>query len=370
MKITKVNVFTVLPRSVFVKIETDEGLTGWGEPSLEGNAKTMLAAVDHLGKYLVGKDPFEIERHWQAMYRGDFYRGGPVLTSAISGVDHALWDILGKALGVPVYQLLGGKCRDRIKVYTSVTDTMPEQIAEKAVKAYEEGYRAAKFNPRFGVEMLEGLDVIKGIYARVEAVRRAVPDDFDLMIDFHGRLSPAFAISVIDAITELRPFFVEEPIMSQNVDALAQVAGAVKVPIAAGERRFSKYEFRELLEKRVLAVVQPDLCHAGGITEGKKIAAMAEANYVAIAPHNPLQALCTAVCIQLDACTPNFLIQEQHLLGEGVLKEPFVVKEGYIDVPTGPGLGVEVDEEAVEAMDEHDWVTPRLYGEDGAVIDW
>lgn len=370
MKITKLNVFPVPPRSVFVKIETDEGITGWGEPSLEGHAHTQVTAVQELGRYLIGKDPFEIERHWQAMYRGDFYRGGPVLTSAISGVDQALWDIFGKALGKPVHQLLGGRCRDKIKVYAGIGGDTPEQVAESARQVHAQGYRAAKMGPIDATEILDGIDVIRKAYHRVKAAREAVPDDFDILLDFHGRLAPAMAISVIDALTELRPFFVEEPILPENVDAMARVAHAVKVPIATGERRYTKFDFRELLEKQAVAVVQPDCCHAGGITELKKIAAMAEAYYVAIAPHNPLHALSTAACLQIDACCPNFLVQERGSLGEGLLKQPFVVKEGYVDIPTGPGMGVEVDEEKLYAMTWEDWVTPRLWHEDGSVTDW
>ena len=372
MKITQIDVFPVHPRSVFVKIETDQGITGWGEPSLEGHAHTQVTAVKELGRYLLGKDPFEIERHWQAMYRGDFYRGGPVLTSAISGVDQALWDILGKALGQPVHQLLGGRCRDKIKVYGGTGGNEPSEVAENTKRTHEQGYLAAKFCPVDATEIIDGIDVIRKVYKRVEAARNAVPDEFDILLDFHGRLAPSMAIAVIDAITELRPLFVEEPILPENVDQMARVAHAVKVPIATGERRYTKFDFRELFEKQAVAVVQPDLCHAGGITEVKKIASMAEAYYVGVAPHNPLQALSTAACLQIDACSPNFLIQERGSLGEGLLKEPFVVKEGYIDIPTGPGMGVELDPDALE---EHkakweDWVTPRLFNDDGSVADW
>jgi len=370
MRITQIVVFPVPPRSVFVRVETDEGINGWGEASLEGHAATMVTAVQELSRYLSGKDPLEIERHWQAMYRGDFYRGGPVLSSTISGIDQALWDISGKVAGLPVHQLLGGRCRDRIKVYCGAGGNSPSEIKDSFRQAYEKGYRAAKFCPVDATEMLDGLDVIRGVYRRVHAAREAVPDDFDVLLDFHGRLAPAMAISVIDAIAELRPFFVEEPILPENVPALAHVAHSVKVPIATGERRYTKFDFREILEKQAVAVVQPDCCHAGGITEVKKIAAMAEAWYVALAPHNPLEALSTAACLQIDACCPNFLIQEQGSLGDNVLTEPFVVRDGYIDIPTAPGMGVTVDEEKLASMKWEDWVTPRLWHEDGSVADW
>jgi galactonate dehydratase len=372
LKITNLDVFPVAHRSVFVKLETDGGVTGWGEPSLEGHAETQVAAVKELGRYLIGKDPFEIERHWQAMYRGEFYRGGPVLSSAISGVDQALWDILGKSLGQPVHQLLGGRARDKIKIYAGMGGDTPEQVRESAQRVYAEGYRAAKMDPTETPEILDGYDHIKKIYNRVKAAREANPDDFDVLLDFHGKLAPAMAIAVIDALTELRPLFVEEPIVPEVVDDLVRVSHAVTVPIATGERVFTKFGFREYLEKQAVAVVQPDLCHAGGITEVKKIASMAEAHYVGLAPHNPLHALSTAACLQIDACCPNFLIQERGSLGEDLLEEPFVVKEGYVDVPTGPGMGVVIDEEKLAALREKwvDWATPRMYHEDGSVSDW
>ena len=372
MKVTEMEVFPVPGRSVFVKVHTDAGIVGWGEPSLEGHAETQITAVKELGRYLIGKNPFEIERHWQAMYRGDFYRGGAVMSSAISGVDQALWDILGKALDQPVHQLLGGRARDRIRIYCGMGGDKPEDVRQSAQSAYERGFRAAKMDPSNTVEILDGYDHIEKMYSRVEAARKAVPDDFDILLDFHGKLSPAMAISVIDALTELRPFFVEEPILPENVDAMVRVSHAVTVPIATGERRYTKFDFRELLEKQAVAVIQPDLCHAGGITEVKKIAAMAEAYYVGLAPHNPLHALSTAACIQIDSCAPNFLIQEQGNLGEGLLKEPFVVKDGYVDVPTGPGMGVEIDEERLAKLrtEWKDWATPRLYHPDGGVADW
>ncbi len=371
-RLAKLEAFQVPPRSVFVRIETDGGLVGWGEGSLEGRAATQVTAIEEFRRYLIGQNPFEIERHWQAMYRGDFYHGGPVLTSAISGIDQALWDLLGKALGQPVHQLLGGRARDRIKVYCGIGGGSPESAKESIQGALSRGFRAGKMGMPETAEILDGMEVIKSIYNQVKWLREAAPDDFDILIDFHGKLAPAMAISVIDALTELRPFFVEEPILPENVDALVRVAHSVKVPIATGERIYTKFGFREILEKQAVAVVQPDCCHAGGITEVKKIAAMAEAYSVGVAPHNPLHALSTAACLQIDACSPNFLIQEQGNLGEGLLQEPFVVKDGYIEVPTGPGMGVEIDEERLAQLrtEWKDWETPRLWHKDGGVADW
>ncbi|MCA9412113.1 MAG: galactonate dehydratase [Candidatus Omnitrophica bacterium] len=372
MKIAKIDAFPVYPRSVFVRIETDSGIIGWGEPSLEGHAETQVIAVNELARYLIGKNPFEIERHWQAMYRGDFYKGGPVLTSAISGVDQALWDILGKALEQPVHQLLGGRARDKIKVYTGIGGSDDKQIADSVQRAREQGYRAGKWCPVDETEILDGMDVINKVYNRVAAARNAASDDFDILLDFHGRLAPAMAISVIDAITELRPFFVEEPIPPENVDAMVKVARAVKVPIATGERLFTKFDFRALLEKQAVAIVQPDLCHAGGITEVKKIASMAEAYYVGVCPHNPLHGLSTAACLQIDACSPNFVIQERGSLGEDLFKDPIRVVDGFVEIPTRPGMGFEVDEDKLKVLREkwEDWATPRLWHEDGSVADW
>lgn len=371
MKITRLETQPVAPRWVFLKVYTDTDLVGYGEPIVEGRAKTVMQAVEELGSYLIGQDPRRIEHHWQAMYRGAFYRGGPVLCSAISGVEQALWDLLGKSLGVPVYQLLGGACRDRIRMYCGAGGNTPEQAADSVRAARERGFTAVKTTPWEKVRPIDTPRVVEHAVEIIAAMRQAAGPDMDIAVDGHGRLSPAMAIRLARALEPYHLLFFEEPCLPENVDTMVTVARSTTIPIATGERLFTKWGFREVLEKQAAAVLQPDLCHAGGIFECKKIAAMAETYYATVAPHNPLGPIALAACLQLDACTPNFLIQEHATLGEGYLKEPFVVRDGYIDLPTKPGLGIELDDEAVAAKKLDDWHSPIwFHDDDGSVADW
>jgi len=367
IKITKLETFKVKPRFLFLKIHTDQGITGLGEPITEGRADTCAAAVQEIAPYLVGKDPRRIMHHWQAIYRHTFYRGGPVLTSALSGIEQALWDIKGKALGVPIYELLGGPTRDRIRVYAHART--PEDIKE----AKQEGYTAFKTgvknarqsgvvaNPRF-------IDEATETFAEL---REAVGKDADIGIDFHGAISPQNAALLIHRLEPYQPFFIEEPVNCQNVEVMAELAKETHIPIATGERIFTKWGFREILEKGAASILQPDMCHAGGIFEGRLIAGMAEAYYAAIAPHNPLGPISLAAGLQLAASIPNFLCQEQVTLGEGYLKEPFKVSDGHLPLPTKPGLGIELDEDALADKLGHEWRNPETYLEsDGSVVDW
>jgi galactonate dehydratase len=365
MKITKLELIHVKPRWLFLKMHTDEGITGLGEPIVEGRARTVETAVRELESYLIGQDPRRIEHHWQVMYRGTFYRGGPVLTSAISGVEQAMWDILGKWLGQPVWQLLGGKCRERVRVYAHCG---PEDIREAEALARSlvaQGFTALKTSIDAPVRTIDTKAYIDTQVQRIQAIRRAIPSNVDLAVDFHGRVGPAMAIRLAHALEDCHLLFIEEPVLPENVDALVTVARSTTIPIATGERLFTRWGFRQVLEKQAAAILQPDLCHAGGILEVKKIAAMAETYYAAIAPHNPLGPISLAAGLQVDACTPNFLCQEQVSLGEGYLKEPFVLRDGYLDVPTGPGLGIELDEEAIAGkIYDGAWDTPRLFHSD------
>lgn len=367
IKITKLETFKVKPRFLFLKIHTDAGIIGLGEPITEGRADTCATAVQEAAGYLVGKDPRQIMHHWQAIYRHSFYRGGPILTSALSGIEQALWDIKGQALGVPVYELLGGPTRHRIRVYAHART--PERIRE----AKAEGYTAFKTGvlnatqsgiiatPKFVEDATED-------FARL---RDAVGKDADIGIDFHGAISAPNASLLIHALEPYQPFFIEEPINCQNVDVMAELAKQTHIPIATGERIFTKWGFREILEKGAATILQPDLCHAGGIFEGRLIAGMAEAYYASVAPHNPLGPISLACGLQLAASIPNFLCQEQVTLGEGYLKEPFVVKDGHVDLPTKPGLGIELDEEALADKMGHEWKNRESYLEsDGSVVDW
>jgi galactonate dehydratase len=367
MKITRLETFLVKPRWLFLKIHTDEGLVGLGEPILEGRALTCAQAVAEIAPYLIGKDPTRVVHHWQAMYRHAFYRGGPLLTSAISGIDQALWDLAGKALGVPVYKLLGGPTRDRIRIYKG--GARPENIKEwidKGFTAFKTG--VAKERPARIIESRAFIDKAIGRFA---ALREAAGPEVDIAIDFHGAISPQTAKILIHELAPYQPMFIEEPVQCQNVDVLADLAQSTHLPIATGERIFTKWGFREILEKRAASILQPDLCHAGGISEVRLIAGMAEAYYAGIAPHNPLGPISLAACVQLDASIPNFLAQEHTTLGEGYLKEPFTFKDGYVELPTKPGLGIELDEDAMEDKIDHDWRNRETYDAfDGSVVDW
>lgn len=377
MKITDMKLFHVKPRWLFLKIETDEGISGWGEPIVEGRALTVASAVEELKRYLIGQDPLKIEHHWQVMYRGTFYRGGPVLVSAISGIEQALWDIKGKFYNMPVYEMLGGRCRDKIRMYSHCGGSTPEEIAANAVRKVEAGFTSIKIGIDPPVKNIDSLRFVESQVAKLAAIRSAAGSELDIAIDFHGRVSPAMSIRLAQAFEPYYPMFIEEPCLPENADAMLRIAASTSIPIASGERLFTRWGFREVLEKQAIAIVQPDLCHAGGILEGKKIAAMAEVYYASIAPHNPLGPISLASCLQLDTCTPNFLIQEhpsmaeQWDLGEGYLTKPFVIQDGFITVPEGPGLGIEVNEEVLkERAYPGNWDTPLLFHEDGSFAEW
>ncbi|HYT89517.1 MAG TPA: galactonate dehydratase [Gemmataceae bacterium] len=367
LKITRLETFLVRPRWVFLKVHTSAGIVGLGEPILEGRAETCIAAVREIEPYLIGKDPRAVVHHWQAIYRHAFYRGGPILTSALSGIDMALWDIKGKALGVPVYELLGGPTRRKVRVYAharSVADL------KKGIAAGFTAFKTGPFfrrNPRY----LETPAQVQFAVDRFAELRKTAGNDIDIAIDFHGKISPALAKVLIRGLEPHQPMFIEEPINCQNHDLMAEIARGTHLPIATGERVFTKWGFREVLEKKAATILQPDLCHAGGITEVRLIAGMAEAYYATIAPHNPLGPISLAAGIQMAASIPNFLCQEQVSLGEGYLRVPFVVKNGYIDVPTRPGLGIELDEKALAGKVGHKWRNRETYDEDdGSVVDW
>lgn len=384
MKITDLKTIHLRPRWMFLKIETDEGIVGWGEPVVEGRARTVETAIDEFRPMLIGADPLKIEHLWQAMYRRTFYRGGPVLCSAISGIEMALWDIKGKYYGVPVYEMLGGKYRDKIRMYGHLKpaghpgDFPIEDMLKIADQRVEEGFTALKYSVIPPVRPIDNMEMLESIVDRFAAVRSRVGKKVDIAVDFHGRLSPAMSIRVLEELKPYYPLFVEEPVLPENVDEMLRVSRSTSIPIAAGERLFTKWGFRELIEKQAVSVVQPDLCHCGGIFEARKIASMAEVYYMQIAPHNPLGPVSLAACIQLDACTPNLLAQEHpgmpdhRDLGEGILKRPFVIEsDGCVRVPDAPGLGVEVNEEALEQFRfDGTWDTPHLLFDDGSIADW
>jgi galactonate dehydratase len=376
MRITKVE---TLPATVgrriyvYVKITTDEGITGIGEAACSGKERALFGAIEELHRYLIGANPFEIEKLWSLMYRHAFWRGGPVLCGALSGVEHALWDIKGKALQVPVYELLGGRYRHKLKVYAWIHGQTPEQCVEQALALKAGGWRALKFTPFEGCG--PGIDVAHGrrVEAKVRAVREAVGDDFGIAVDGHSRLSPVVALDMAKRVEPYGVMFFEEPVLPEYPEAMAEIRRASRLPIATGERLFTRYPFRDLLTRQAVDVVQPDICTVGGILETYKIATMAEAFMVSLAPHNPLSPLSTVVCLHLDSVVPNFLIQEvafnpgrEHLLTTPVE----TVQDGYMTVPPGPGWGVELNEEFVRAhpYKEENIFTVQL-AEDGAIVD-
>jgi galactonate dehydratase len=370
MKIESITTYAFPPRSGLVRIATDDGIAGYGEITLEGRVKTQRTLVEGLAARLTGEDPRRIEYLWRRLVTGEFYRQGPSFFSAVSGIEQALWDILGKSLGVPVYQLLGGAVRDRIRVYRGAHGRTPEECAGNALAAFGEGLTAVKVGADAYAGFLEGPEAVRRAVAPAFAVRDAIGDRMDLMVDCHGRFSPATAEQVCRALEEVHPLFVEEPCYPENTTALPRLAEKVNVPIALGERLYTRWGFRDVLERGGLAVAQPDPSHAGGISETRKIAAMAETYGVALAPHNPLSAVNLAAAIQVDAVSPNFIIQEYTHLGEGLFKRPFQIRDGSIELSQEPGLGFEVNEGALQEKADVDWDTPIGDLPDGGLAPW
>ncbi len=374
---------------VFVKVETDQpGLFGWGEASLEWKTRAVVGAIEDFAPMLIGEDPQRIEFLYQKMYRQSFWRVGVIGLSAISGIEQALWDIQGKLLGVPVYQLLGGRVRDKVRMYThlgggdmrAVYETQysadPKPFVELALAVVARGYTAVKVLITPPTETLNSIAAYRYAERMMAAIREAVGEAVDIMIDCHGRHSVANAIEFCRVLAPYRPFFIEEPVPPENVDALAEVRRASPVPIATGERRVTRFEFRELFEKQACHVIQPDLCHCGGLWEAKKIAAMAEAYYIGVAPHNPLGPVANAAALHFALSTPNFLIQEDMLTDVpwrfDVVKHALKTENGYWLPPDAPGLGVEVDEEAAKKHPFKQEVihATTVRAHDGAILDW
>lgn len=382
MKITKLELFKVPPRWLFLKIETDEGITGWGEPVVEGKADTVAAAVMEMSDHIIGKDPMRIEDMFQVLYRGGFYRGGPILTSAISGIEQALWDIKGKFYNAPVYDLIGGACRDRTRVYSWIGGDRPSDVGQAAKQQVQAGFTAVKMNATEEMHFIDSISKVDEAIARIAAVREAVGKDVGIGIDFHGRVHKSMAKIIVKELEPYRPMFIEEPVLPENNEALKEIARYTSCPIATGERMYTRWGFKELLAQGIVDIIQPDLSHAGGILETRKIAAMAEAYDIAIAPHCPLGPIALASCLQLDICSPNAFIQEQSLgihYNQGsdlldYLKDPsvFQYEAGFVKNLTAPGLGIEINEEKVREMAVigHNWKNPIWRQEDGTVAEW
>ncbi|USK28999.1 galactonate dehydratase [Bacillus sp. CMF21] len=382
MKITSYELFQVPPRWLFLKIETDEGIIGWGEPVIEGRAETVGTAVKELMEYLIGKDPLRIEDHWNYMYRSGFYRGGPIFMSAIAGIDQALWDIKGKFYNAPVYQLLGGACRDSIRVYSWIGGDRPAEVGSSAKAAVEAGFTAIKMNGTEELQIIDSYEKIDQAVERIAAVREAAGPYVGIGIDFHGRVHKPMAKILAKELEAYRPMFIEEPVLPENNEALREIARATNIPIATGERMFSRWEYKNLLMDGYVDIIQPDLSHAGGITECKKIISMAEAFDVAAAPHCPLGPIALASCLQVDATCHNAFIQEQSLgihynQGSDLLdyivdNRVFKYENGYVKIPDGPGLGIEINEDHVRKMAEigHNWRNPVWRHTDGSIAEW
>jgi galactonate dehydratase len=382
MKITALTTYRVAPRWMFLKIDTDEGISGWGEPVIEGRARTVETAVREFGETLIGQDPGRINDLWQSMYRGHFYRGGPILMSAIAGIDQALWDIKGKALGVPVHELLGGRVRDRMKVYGWVGGDRPGEVIENMQRLMAHGFDTFKLNGCEEMPMLASNRAVDAAVAVAAGVRTALGQQVDFGLDFHGRVAMPMAKVLLKELEPLRPLFVEEPVLAEQAEYYARLADSTSIPLAAGERMYSRFEFKRVLEGGGIAILQPDLSHAGGITECHKIAAMAEAHDVALAPHCPLGPVALAACLQIDLVAHNAVLQEQsmglhynrgaELLDYVVNKDDFRVEGGYIQALRKPGLGVEIDEARVvhASRQAPDWHNPLWRHADGSVAEW
>ena len=384
MKITDLKMYYMPFRFLFLKIETDEGISGWGEPIIEGRAATVEAAVNEWKKQLVGRNPLLIEDIWQTMYRCAFYRGGAILMSAMAGINQALWDIKGKYYGVPVYELINGAVKNRVKVYRSIHGDTTEALVADAKKAvFEDGYKLIKSSLIPSMAFVDDSSVVDFVVEKATAVKEAIGKSADFAIDFHGRVHKPMAKVIAYELDKLGLSFMEEPVLPTNKEALKELVKWCHTPIAQGERLYNRWDFKEVFTDGATDIVQPDLSHAGGISECVRIAAMAEAYDCAVAPHCPLGVIAFASCIQLDTAVPNAVFQEQSIDIHDQRKEnPFLCclknpevfqyKDGFIIPPAGPGLGIDIDEDVVKEKSavKHDWKNPIEHTFDGTPIEW
>jgi galactonate dehydratase len=379
MKIGRIETFYVAPRWLFVRIESDDGAVGWGEASLEGHAEAVDGAFEALRDKFVGADPYRIEDIWQVGYRSGFYRGGPVLMSALAGLEQALWDLKGRSLNLPVWEMLGGRVRDKIRAYAWIGGDRPSEIAEAAKARRGQGFSAIKMNATPEMDWIGTPRLFDEVVDRVKAAQDA---GVDVGLDFHGRVHRPLAKQLAKVLEPLGLLFIEEPLLSENPEGLRQIAAVTSIPIALGERLYSRWDFKPFFENGAVDIIQPDLSHAGGILEVRKIAAMAEAYDIAVAPHCPLGPLALASCLQVAACSPHVAIQEMSLgihynVGADLFtycrdKQQLAPEGGYLAIPAGPGLGVNIDEDAVRASDKerHRWRNPVWRLEDGSFAEW
>lgn len=381
MKITDITVYKVKPRWIFVKVDTDEGLSGWGEMISGTKTETVAAGAREMGYFLKGRNPFEIERLWQELYRS-FYRGGPVNGTVVSGLEMALWDIKGKALGVPVYELLGGRARDRIMVYSWIGGDRPKDVAAAAIDRQKMGFRAIKMNCTEELHYIDSYCKVQEVVQRVQAIREAVGEDFGIAIDFHGRVHKPMAKVLAAELNLLHPMFLEEVVLPENEEAFAEIARYTSCPLATGERHLTRWGYKNIFRSGAIDIIQPDVAVAGGILETRKIIAMAEAYDIAAAPHAPYGPVALAATLQVDTCSPNVFVQEQSLgihynQGFDLLdfvknKEIFSFTDGFVDIPDKPGLGLELDEDVIKevAKDGLVWTNPHWKNYDGTIAEW
>jgi galactonate dehydratase len=377
--IGRIETFYVPPRWLFVRVETEDGAVGWGEPSLEGHAEAVDGALEALKDRFIGHDANRIEDIWQIAYRGGFYRGGPVLMSALAGLEQALWDLKGRALGLPAWEMLGGRVRDKVRAYAWIGGDRPHEIADAARSRVGQGFSAVKMNATAELDWIGTPRLFDEVIDRVRGAQEA---GVDVGLDFHGRVHRPLAKQLAKALEPLGLLFIEEPLLSENPEGLRQIAELTSTPIALGERLYSRWDFKPFFEAGAVDIIQPDLSHAGGILECRKIAAMAEAYDVAVAPHCPLGPLALASCLQLAACTPNVAIQEMSLgihynVGADLFttckdKAQLTPTDGFLPIPIGPGLGVDIDEDVVREMDKdrHRWRNPVWRQQDGSFAEW
>ena len=382
MKISKITVYKVKPRWIFVKLSTDEGIDGWGEMISGTKTETVVAGAYEVGeRFLLGQNPFEIERLFQEMHRS-FFRGGPIHGTIVSGLEMALWDIKGKALNVPIYELLGGVARDRIKVYSWIGGDRPDDVAEQAQDRVDRGFTAVKMNATEELHYIDSYVKIEEVVERVASIRERFGNKLDIGIDFHGRVHKPMAKVLAKALEPYHPMFLEEVVLPENEEHFKEVAQLVATPLATGERLYTRWQFKTLFQQGAIDVIQPDVALCGGIMEMRKIAAMAEAYDVAVAPHAPYGPVALAATLQVDSCTPNVFIQEQSLgihynKGFDLLdfvknKEVFQYKDGYVEIPSKPGLGLEMDEDRVRDISQEGliWTNPKWKNYDGTIAEW
>ena len=381
MKISDIKVYKVKPRWIFVKVLTDEGITGWGEMISGTKTETVVAGAYEMGKKLIGRNPFEIERLWQEMHRS-FFRGGPINGTIISGLEMALWDIKGKALNLPVYELLGGAARDRIRVYSWIGGDRPSDVAEQAQARVDKGFTAIKMNATSELHYIDSYNKVQAVVDRVASIRDQVGDQLEIGIDFHGRVHRPMAKVLAHALEPYHPMFLEEVVLPENWDSFDDIAREVSIPLATGERLYTRWDFKNLFRQGAIDIVQPDVALCGGILETRKIAAMAEAFDMAVAPHAPYGPVSLAATLQVDACTPNVFIQEESLgihynQGFDLLdfvknKEIFQYKDSYVQLPKGPGLGIDMDEDKIKEVAQEGlvWSNPSWKNYDGTIAEW